>query len=341
MKLSSLEHAQMLLERKQYKKLLTGIINQDHLPDFEGLEITCIGNGGGSDASVQGFPTGGFLLRYENRSLIVDPGENSLANLVRLGFNPYSITDVLASHPHNDHTGNLTSVASAALNHNLNHHESDSHFVVSPSLVDYTNQNNTKYGFTLPAFAWEGHVDILYPDVVEVTRFDGIKEKSKKTVQISKNISVSATKARHANLLVTGFIIDTPLGRLGYTSDTEYYSELNEEYANVDVLWMNLNTLSLNSMVDVAVDLDESSSVRDHLGYVGVCNLIENISPGTAVISHFGTQLLNQTSTIQDMLRARFSDQGSPISIYCADTGDAFRYNKHLRENPSVSQFSK
>jgi ribonuclease BN (tRNA processing enzyme) len=338
MELYPTEQELMRRERDDYRKLVESIDEQAPCKFDSAVEITCIGNAGGADNLVHGHPAGGLLLRHSGRTVIVDPGDNCICHLVGLGFNPYEITDVLASHAHSDHVGDLVTAVSAAVNLALGR-QRDSYIITSPMLVDYSTASSTKFGYTLPVFAWKGNVVALYREPVEARRFDGTVIHSCPSVSINEHLTVSAAEACHGQLQVTGFVIDTPLGRLAYTSDTEYFDTLVERYRGSDVLWMNMNTLSLESMRDLEPDPPcDAVPIHNHLGYVGVCRLIEEVRPRIAIVSHLGSQLLDKREAIQHRLRTRFA--GTGVDIYCPDNGDSFLFRDSLSRAPLLRGFT-
>ena len=336
MKLSTSERKLIELERKDYQRILDNVSRSRKL-NRNDLTITCIGNAAGSDSIIHGKPSGGMLIRFKDRNIVVDPGENSLSFLTGAGFDPYLITDVVASHSHNDHIGDLTSIVSSALQLNLVSNR-DTNILISPSLADYENSQNTRFGFTLPTYAWEGNVHVLYWQDTQVHRYDGEIIRSVKTSAIGEHIKITSIEGRHSKMPVSGFIFATPFGKLAYTSDTKYFPELVEYYKDVDVLWMNINTLGLESMNDRNNHVPEQvSSVHNHLGYVGVCNLIEAVKPKTAIVSHFGSQLLSKTDEIQSILRERFAEQS--VNIFCTHTGDEFSFEQSFEQEPVLGSF--
>lgn len=336
MKLSTSEHKLFELERKDYQRLLDNV-SKSRKSNHKDLTITCIGNAAGSDSIIHGKPSGGMLIRFKDRNIIVDPGENSLSFLAGAGFDPYQITDVVASHSHNDHIGDLTSIVSSALQLNLVSSR-DTNILVPPSLVDYENSQETRFGFTLPAYAWKGNVVVLYWQDIQVKRYDGEMIRTVKTASIGEDIKITSIEGRHSRMPVSGCTFATPLGKFAYTSDTKFFPELIEHYKDSDVLWMNINTLGLNSMNDRDHHVPEQvSSVHNHLGYVGVCKLIEAVKPKTAIVSHFGSQLLPRTNEIQEILRERFSEQ--KVNIYCTHTGDEFSFEQSFEQEPDIGNF--
>jgi len=336
MKLSSSEHELLELERKEYNRLLSDIRKQ-RKSNRKDLSITCIGNAGGSDSIIHGNPSGGMLIRFKDRNIIVDPGENSLSFLTGTGYDPYQITDVIASHSHNDHIGDLTSIVSSALQLNLVSNR-DTNIIVPPSLVDYGNENSTCFGFTLPMYAWQGNVHALYWQDTQIQRHNSKMIQSVKTITIGEDIEITSIQGKHSKMPVSGYIFTTPVGKFAYTGDTEYFSGLAEQYKDVDLLWMNMNTLGLDSMYECEENVPlQVSAVHNHLGYVGVCTLIDAVRPKTAIVSHFGSQLLSKVEDIQNILRQRFDNLDT--NIYCTQTGDEFSFEQSLAQKPSVGIF--
>jgi len=337
LKLTEQEVSQMAQERADYAALVRHLRHDSRTDAIEGLELTCIGNAGGADSMVHGRAAGGLLLRGAGRAIAIDPGQNSLALLAGLGFNAHDLTDVFASHAHNDHVGDLSIAISAALELGLGE-PFPSHIVVCPSLVDYNSGASTRFGFTVPAYAWRGQVHALYWEPLTVTRFDGLPIRAEASVAIGDTITVHSAEGRHGQVKVTGFVIDTPFGRVGYTSDTEWFPELPASYRQTSVLWMNMNTLALDAIGDVSQSVSrDAEPVHNHLGYLGVCRLIEQVQPKTAVISHLGAQLLDRREEVQHLLRARFADRG--ITIVCPANGHSLVFERSLEDPPLCRRF--
>lgn len=339
MRLTPFELAQFARERTDYLGIVRHARHSARANAVEGIELTCIGNAGGTDAMVHGRPAGGLLLRTGATAVIVDPGQNSLALLARFGFNPHDLTHVLASHAHNDHVGDLSAAVAAALQLGFGE-PGPCRIVVCPSLIDYESGVSTRFGFTVPAYAWRGDVRSLYWEPMTVKRFDGQLVRSDSTVELSDGIVVSAAEGRHGQVKVTGFVLDTPFGRVGYTSDTEWFAGLAEAYRNVDVLWMNMNTLALDTINDVgrARTAGDNEPVHNHLGYVGVCRLIDEVRPKTAAVSHLGAQLLERRRDVEQLLRARFADR--EMTIVCPDNGDTLVFERRLDLPPLCRPFN-
>ncbi len=337
LRLSEQELRQFERERADYARLLDGFRHPPQPFDKAGAELICIGSTGGAANVVGGRAAGGFLLRHAGRTIAVDPGDNSMAHLAERGFNPYEITDVLASHAHNDHVGDLSLAVSAAVNLGLAP-GSDATIVIDPSLIDYANAETTRHGFTLPAYAWSGQVRPIHWRRSRVRAADGSMLDVERRITLAGGIGVAATEAHHGGLSVTGFLVDTAAGRVGYTSDTEYFAALPKEFDGADVLWINMNTLSLDEVTGIAAQAqDGTRPTRNHLGYVGTCELIGAVRPRTAIVTHFGVQLVDERARIEALLRERFA--GSGTEVHCPETGDSFRFARSFREAPVRRRF--
>jgi ribonuclease BN (tRNA processing enzyme) len=335
-RLSETELDAIATERDSYRNLAADITAAPKGWRGDGVELICIGAAAGAHNVAQGLPSGGFLLRCKGRSLIVDPGANSISFLKRCGINPYELTDIAATHAHNDHVGDLSLAVSAALSVGFGG-APDASIIVCPALVDYVAKRATQHGFTLPAYAFSRHVVAVGPFERAAQRLDGATVEVVRSAALSGGISITATPTQHGTIEGVGFVIETPFGQLGYTGDTGYFPELDRHFAGVSVLWLNINTLGLQQIQDTGeTTQDPVEPVCNHLGYIGVCRLIEAIRPRVAIISHFGAQILAARGRIEALLRARF--QESPTTIHIAHTGDVFRFPSTLDAAPELDR---
>lgn len=336
MRLSEREIDAMAAERERYGELTANIAALRKGWHGPGLELISVGAAAGAHNVVQGLPSGGFLLRCNGRSLIVDPGANSLAFLGRCGIDPYEITDVAATHAHNDHVGDLSLAVSAALSVGFGGLP-DSGIVLCPALVDYGSQQATRHGFTLPAFGLSSHVTALSLSYRTKAALDGRTVQAAASVTLAGGITIRATPAEHGDIEAVGFVVDTSRGRIGYSGDTGYFAGLERHFEGVSVLWLNINTLGLRGIRDTGPGSRVADTlVPNHLGYEGVCRLIEAVRPGTAIISHFGAQIRDSAPAIEGLLRQRFARL--PIAIHTADSGTVFRFAATLDTTPALAK---
>jgi len=176
---------------------------------------------------------------------------------------------------------------------------------------------------------------VLYFEDARTVGLNGENIQAQRQAQLPGGINVSATEARHGGVQTMGFVIETPQGRIGYTSDTEYFDGLGDWFQGVDILWMNMNTLALDAMIpDPSPHGTQPHLTHNHLGYAGVCRLLEEVRPKTAIVSHLGAQLIGMRAAIQTALRRRFADMG--MAVFCPETGDSLAFDGPLGAAPEL-----
>ncbi|NTV23214.1 MAG: hypothetical protein HGA85_02455 [Nanoarchaeota archaeon] len=335
MQFTNIEEQMAASEVADYTRLLESIKKPEAPASVAGIELLCTGNASGVDNMINAVPTGGFRLSSGDRHIQIDPGQGTLRMLSTLHINPYTTTDVFCTHAHDDHSGELVAMVSAALNLNLA--DSRPHILVNPTLASYTDPMSMSYGFSLPSVAWQnGKVSILYPEDMKVERFDGKMIDTVKSVDIGDGITVSPTYCQHNSPKAIGFLIDTPYGRIGYTGDSQHFDGFAEQFIGCDVLWMNLNTLGLSSSSGNGETL-RLGAVKNHLGYAGACNLIDTVKPKTAIVSHFGSQLMTRIIEIESALRERYSAQDT--EVHCTVNGRVYAFPESLANGPIVKMY--
>lgn len=92
-----------------------------------------------------------------------------------------------------------------------------------------------------------------------------------------------ATPVRHRHPVETyGLTFNLPSGRISFISDTAYFPELIDHYAGSDILVLNV----------VLFEPVPFKSIQ-HLDLQSASVLIKSIEPRLAVLTHFGTTMLN------------------------------------------------
>ncbi len=315
-------------EARLYTDLL-GRISDTPASEKAGIELICTGNAGGVDNVVKAKPCGAFRIHHGSHNIQIDPGQGTLRLLKDLGIDAYSTTDIIVTHAHNDHSQDLAGLVGAVSQIGLT--QRPYRIVVNPTLVSYANTELVRHGFVLPSFSWQGgHVDVLWHETMDITRYDGKQIQTVPETQIG-DMTIHPTRCIHGEPYTIGLIIDSPLGRIGYTSDTEYFPGIEKQFEGCDVLWANLNTINLGSFQG-----EQAGHVRNHLGYKGLCQLIEAVRPGNVFVSHFGSQILSRRTQIEELLRDRFAS--SHMNIYCPDNGEAFTFDS-MAGRPTVKNY--
>ena len=101
-----------------------------------------------------------------------------------------------------------------------------------------------------------------------------------------------------------GVIYTFRSGRLGYIPDTEYFPGLVDAYAGVDYLILNV------------VRMKTDKRIR-HLNIDEAAELIDEIRPQKAILTHFGLQILKSSPEHQ----ARLISNKTGVEVIAAQDG--------------------
>ena len=121
-----------------------------------------------------------------------------------------------------------------------------------------------------------------------------------------------ATPLRNRHSTETyGFRLDTPSLRVSHVSDTLYFPELVEHYAPCDVLIVHV----------VLHEMDEERKKRIlHMDATDATRLIREVRPRVAIITHFGTTMLQAKP---EKVAARMADE-TGVKVVDARDGMSF-----------------
>ena len=95
-----------------------------------------------------------------------------------------------------------------------------------------------------------------------------------------EDISFTATEARHSDPHSVGLVMDTPVGRIGYTSDTGYFQGVSEQYTDCRVLIL-------------CTVWPRSNPIHIHLNTDDALKIIKEAKPKACILTHFGVRMLN------------------------------------------------
>ncbi|MEM2102580.1 MAG: MBL fold metallo-hydrolase, partial [Candidatus Bathyarchaeia archaeon] len=94
------------------------------------------------------------------------------------------------------------------------------------------------------------------------------------------SITITATKAQHTDPDAVGFRFHTAeFGEFAYTSDTEYYANIGEQYKNVRLLIL-------------CVMRPRGKPWTGHMTTEDAIKIIKETKPETAIITHFGMRMI-------------------------------------------------
>jgi len=224
-----------------------------------GNRISFLGTGAGRVViSTQICSTGGFVLNLGKHQIHVDPGPGALMK--------YRSCNLLVPHT------NIICVS---------HHHVD-HVHDAPALIEAITLGGVhKRGYLLSTSdVIEGNsTDVAYIQPRLKSTLNKCFVMAPNDKQNIDEVTITATKAEHdANNL--GFIIEYENLKIGYTSDTQYFDGLAEQYMHCDILVCNVLRPGFGSW-------------KTHLSTGDVIKILKKIKPKLCIITGFGAKMIN------------------------------------------------
>jgi phosphoribosyl 1,2-cyclic phosphodiesterase len=224
------------------------------------LELIFLGTGGGRFTTItQKRRTAGIRILHEKANIHLDPGPGALIHSLEAGLNPQKINGILISHSHPDHyndaeilieamtRGTTKKRGTLAVAHSVLHGNENA----EPSISKYHQQ---------------------MPEQL-------IEARPGTTFNINQ-LHFTATLAKHTDPDAVGFRIKTPTNSdIAYTSDTEYYENIDKAYTGTRVLIL-------------CVLRPTGSPWKGHMTTNDAARIIEETKPEMAILTHFGIQMI-------------------------------------------------
>jgi ribonuclease BN (tRNA processing enzyme) len=212
--------------------------------------ITFLGTAGARFVVTRQFlASGGAWLSLGDTQLLLDPGPGCLVQATKRKFQPSKLEAIILSHRHLDHCADINIMIEAM-----------------------TEGGSKKRGIVFaPA-------DALNPDSVILSY---LQEKPEKVEILTEgghykvNDICFETPVKHHHPVETyGFVFRTPRHTFSWIIDTKYFDDLSHYYEG-DLLIINVVRLNLGAPID-------------HLSLPEAKQLIEEIKPKAAILTHFG-----------------------------------------------------
>jgi len=224
------------------------------------IEIVFLGTGGGRFATItQKRRTGGIRILSKGVNAHLDPGPGALVYSLNMNLDPQKISALLVSHSHPDH------------------------YTDAEVLVEAMTHGTTKKRGTLAAAR-----SVLYGNEVcemAVSKYHqglvGRLIEAKPDVEFGLgDIKVVVCRAKHSDPDTVGFRFETPdLGDFAYTSDTEYFEEMEKIYEGVRLLVL-------------CVLRPLGTPWKGHMTTDDAIKVVEAVKPEMAVLTDFGMQMI-------------------------------------------------
>ncbi|MGV3465065.1 MAG: MBL fold metallo-hydrolase [Heyndrickxia sp.] len=233
---------------------------------------------------------GGYFIKWNDKGIVIDPGLDFLQNFRSSGFHMREINVVLISHDHTDHNFDLAALDDIfyEMSKRSNNQKNEWKYRL------ICDENTVRKDFLSKSLKHRSINTINYSNVDDNPDKEYCIDLSSKSLPFR----IYYFRAKHSIFPAYGIRIEClsekendPIVKIGFTCDTEYY----EQFDDNDILKDNLNDHLKNCDVLVAhisqptlTELVASSEIkRDHLGYRGVAKLIKNVKPGITILGEF------------------------------------------------------
>jgi phosphoribosyl 1,2-cyclic phosphodiesterase len=222
------------------------------------MEIVFLGTGGGRWMTItQKRYTGGFRL-HGKINVHVDPGAGAVLRANHMRINPLKTHAIAVSHCHPDH------------------------YTDSEVLIEAMTKGMTRKAGTVAASrsVLKGH-EHLGPAISKYHRNMVAYENMVSPGDSIKigDMDVKALKTVHSDPSGIGFNFLTSEGIISYTGDTEYFDGISDLYMGSRVLILN-------------VIRPRKDRLKWHLCSHDVIKILNEVSPETAILTHFGMKML-------------------------------------------------
>ena len=221
------------------------------------------------------------LLIQDGANIHIDPGPGALGSMRALSLDPARTDAILVSHCHPDHYVDAEVLLEGLAMGGFKRKG----FLVGSQTVLEGHENLgpciSKYHQSLPA------------RVMIVRKGDRFAV---------GNLNIGVTPTVHNDPLGVGFRLETSGGLVSYVSDTEIHEEVLEAHRGARLLILNL-TRPLGS------------KVPRHLATEEAAEMVKEIKPEVAVLTHFGMKMVHDGVTSQ----SRFIEEYSGVRTIAAE----------------------
>jgi len=260
------------------------------------MKLTFLGTGGGRFATIsQKRMTGGFRIDdVDGKNFHIDPGPGALVRSFQFGLSPSTLDGVFISHAHTDHY-------------------TDGEVLIEAMTRGMTKENGIIMG---SRSVFDGY-EQWGPSISKYHT-----GKSEKLVlgpnksRIIGNLKIKGTKTIHGDPTCVGFQIKSKDMNISYTSDTSYFEKLPHYHKGADILI-------------ASVIRPGNQSIRGHMCTADFKDLVDEIKPKLAIMTHFGFKMLNENPIAE----AKSIKEETGIPTFAAFDGMQFDINDNNPRN--------
>lgn len=234
------------------------------------------------DGSERRWRGGGYFLKWRGRGIVIDPGFDFLRNFHDAGYHGEEINVVMISHNHPDHKYDMGAIDD--LQYELYKRQvgrsSGRGKGAKPYLPICDEDSARVTGFSIDRPKHRHHPVHFcsgFPQPIDLRQH---------AVRIPVRVIPFCVKHGIDVPNAMGFILELVdeqqhVLRIGYTGDTEYFSDLHTHLADCDVLIAHISEPDPDELQDKHI------LKRNHLGYQGTVQLLKECKPKLALIGEF------------------------------------------------------
>ncbi len=222
--------------------------------------ITFLGTGGARFMIIsQLLASGGFWLNLGGTQILVDPGPGCIVQSTKRKLKAENLSGIVLSHRHLDHSADINVMVEAMTQGGMKQHGQlflpNDALETEPVIFSYLR----------------GYLDEI-----------GVIEEGK---SYSIGDITFSTPVKHIHRVETyGMVFKTPRHTFSYIADTKYFDGL-QAYAGSDLLIINLVFL------EPRAPSDNPLTPADHLAVPDAEQLIKDLKPKAAILTHFGMSI--------------------------------------------------
>lgn len=239
------------------------------------MNITFLGTGGGRFATIsQKRMTGGFRIDdFNGKNFHVDPGPGALVRSHQFGINPTKIDGIFISHSHTDHYTDAE-----VLIESMTRGMTKDHGIIIGSRSVF--EGFQQWGPSISKYHRQKSEQLmLAPNKIKAV--DGIR--------------IRGTKTIHGDPTCVGFQMESRGLKISYTSDTSYFENLSKYHKGSNILI-------------ASVLRPGTRSIRGHMCRGNFSQLVNEVQPKLAIMTHFGFKMLNEDPEREAELVAKETD---------------------------------
>jgi len=272
------------------------------MPQFS---IIFLGTGGGRFTTItQKRRTAGIRIIGNDLNLHLDPGPGALVHSINEGLDPQKINAIFVSHSHPDHYTDAEVLIEAMTKGTM---QKRGVLVAARSVLSGTSTceaSISKYHQQMPQRTIEAVPNMKF--------------------QIG-DLNLLVTEARHTDPDAVGFKFETPdFGDFAYTSDTEYFEEINKYYEGVRLLML-------------CVMRPSGKPWKGHMTTDDAVKIIEATRPEKAVLTHLGMQMIFKGPVAE----AKIIEEKSGIPTVAATDGMQLSFGEEIKIETKLRRFQQ